>query len=72
MKIKKNIKLLPEHIKMLESLPEQGMGYQLIDIELKSGTLLKNRVVLNSTYLQLHDEEELDCNEISKIKLHKT
>ena len=67
--MKKKIKLLPEHIKILESLPEQGMGYQLVDIELKSGVSLQNRVILNSTYLQLHDKEDLDSNEISKIKI---
>ena len=69
--MKKKIKLLPEQIRVLELLPEQGMGYQLIDIELKSGILLENRIVLNSTYLQLEDTEDLDSNNISKIKLHK-
>jgi len=70
--MKKKIKLLPEHIKALESLPEQGMGYQLIDIELKNGMLLQKRIVLNSTYLQLQDKEDLDSNDIIKVRLHKT
>lgn len=68
--MKKKIKLLPRHIKFLEALPEQGMGYQLIDIELRNGKHLKKRIVLNSTYLQLQEHEELNPIDIIKIKLH--
>lgn len=63
--------LLPQHIKTLESLPEQGMGYQLVDIGLKNGTKLQNRLVLNSTYLKLNDLESLDANDICDITLHE-
>ncbi len=68
--MKNNIKLLPEQIKILEVLPEQGMGYQLVDIELKSGKKLEKRIVLNSTFLQLNEQEDLDSNDIYKIKVH--
>lgn len=64
------IKLLSEQIKKLETLPEQGMGYQIVDIKLKSGKELKNRVVLNSSYLLLHDDERLNSNEIIDVNLH--
>ena len=45
------LKLLPKHIDYLSEHPEHGMGYQIVDITVTSGTLLKGRVVLNSMYL---------------------
>jgi glutaredoxin-related protein len=69
--MKNKIKLLPEHIKFLEDLPEEGMGYQLVDIELKSGKKLKRRIVLNSTFLQLDENEHLDLNDIRNIRVYK-
>lgn len=70
--MKNKIKLLPEHIRILEALPEQGMGYQLVDIEFKSGKKLEKRIVLNSTFLQLNEQEYLDPNDICNIKIHQT
>jgi len=67
----KKIELSPAHAKILAALPEQGMGYQLVDIELNNGHELKNRIILNSTYLQLHDDETIDADDIKTIKLHK-
>lgn len=66
----KKIKLLDTQIKLLESLPEQGMGYQIVDIELKNGNKLLNRVVLNSTYLKINQDEFIDPLQIEVIKLH--
>ena len=66
----KKIKLLDTQIKFLESLPEQGMGNQIVDIELKGGKKLINRIVLNSTYLKVNDEESIDPLHIKVIKLH--
>lgn len=66
----KKIKLLDYQIKFLESLPEQGMGYQIVDIELKGGKKLINRVVLNSTYLKVNEDESIDPLQITIIKLH--
>lgn len=65
------IKLLDNQIKDLESLPEQGMGYQIVDIEMKDGTILNNRIVLNSTYLQLKEKENIDPILIRRIRLHE-
>lgn len=66
----KKVKLLDSQIRLLESLPEQGMGYQIVDIELKSGKKLTNRIVFNSTYLKLNDKELIDPIQIQIIKLH--
>ena len=66
-----SIKLTDKQIEYLENLPEQGMGYQLVDITLKNGQVLKERVVLNSTYLKLKDNEKIDIEEIEFITLSK-
>jgi small nuclear ribonucleoprotein (snRNP)-like protein len=65
------IKLLQEQIDLLVNLPETGMGYHIVDIKLKNGRMLHGKIVLNSTYLQMDDKEEIDPNEIEAIKLHK-
>lgn len=63
------IKLTEEQIKLLSSLPEQGMGYQTVDIRLKDGTELYGKVVLNSTWLQLNPEERINPLDIEKITI---
>lgn len=69
MKIK--IKLLQNQMNLLQSLPEQGMGYQVVDITLKDGKTFYEKIVLNSMYLQIEDNEKIDPNEIETIQLHK-
>lgn len=64
----KKVKLLDTQINILENLPEQGMGYQIVDLILKNGKQLVKKVVLNSMYLQT--DEEIDPREIKEIKLH--
>ncbi len=65
----KKVKLLDTQINILENLPEQGMGYQIVDLVLKNGKKLIEKVVLNSTFLQI--DEQIDPTEIKEIKLHK-
>lgn len=65
------IRLIQKHIRYLSSLPEQGMGYQVVDIKLRNGTILKNRIVLNSSLLQLENSENIDPNEIDSVELQK-
>jgi hypothetical protein len=67
----KKVKLLPKHIKLLHALPEQGMGYQIVDIELIGGIELLKRTILNSTYLIIVEGEDIDPRLIRKIILHK-
>jgi hypothetical protein len=66
----KKIRLLDNQIKLLESFPEQGMGYQIVDIELQNGGKLFERIVFNSTYLKLNADESIDASSIETIKLH--
>ncbi len=73
--IKKKIELKKEHVNILVKLPESGMGYQLVDITLKDGKQLRNRIVLNSQFLLLEDDESIDPDGIEKVELgllHRT
>ena len=65
------IHLTPEQIRFLSKLPEQGMGYQIVDVDLRGGNTLFERVVLNSEYLRLDDDEVIDPSEIVSIHLHQ-
>jgi len=69
MESKAKIKLTPEQIDLLSQYPEQGMGYQIVDIKLKNGHLLQGKLVFNSTYLQIEKEEVIDPAEIDTIKI---
>lgn len=64
------IELKKDMIDCLSKLPEQGMGYQIVDVTLKSGKVLKARIVLNSTYLKLNESESLNVDDIERIELH--
>ncbi len=65
----KKLQLKEEHVQHLITLPENGMGYQVVDITLKSGNILKKRLVLNSSLLLLETNEDIDPNSIEKIEL---
>lgn len=55
---------------LLETLPEQGMGYQIVDIFFKNGSSLSKRIVFNSSILELEKGEEINVRDIDTIKLH--
>ena len=64
------IKLPEAFIIYLQNLPEQGMGYQIVDIELSDGRILSDRIIFNSSYLKkLDDKEKIEPNQIKKIKI---
>ena len=63
-------KLSKRWVEYLCSMPESGMGYQVVDITLKDGRVLKEIVVFNAEELRLpaeykdlriEDIEELSC-----------
>lgn len=55
----------------LIELPETGMGYHLVDVELKDGAILKKKAIINSSFIQLDKGEKLNLNEIKKIRMHR-
>lgn len=64
--------LLPENlIATIVKLPEQGMGYHIVDIILANGEELKNKFVFNSSILELEKQEVFDINDIVTIKIHE-
>lgn len=69
--MEKSVKLLDEQIRILEELPESGMGYQIVNIILKNGVILKDRIVMNSTYLKIGVDEKINPNDILSINLKK-
>ncbi len=63
---------LPENfITKLVKLPEQGMGYQLVDVKLKNGKVLKNKFVYNCSILELDENEFINKEDIISIQIHK-
>ncbi len=70
--MKHKIKLLDTQSQELVILSEQGMGYQIVDIELNNGQRFEKLIVIDSTYLMLEEENEvIDPKDILSIKLHK-
>ena len=65
------IQLNPEQIRTLSKLPEQGMGYQIVDIVLRGGKKLLERMVLNSEFLRLEKDEDINPSEIISILPHQ-
>lgn len=68
---KNKIELKEKHIKYLLDQPESGMGYQIVDITLKDGQQLNNRIVLNSQFLMLENKENITPDFIETIELVK-
>lgn len=69
MENKTQLKLSKIFSDYLSDLPETGMGYQIVDIELKNGKILKDYVVLNSAYLKLKNNEKIENADIKTVKL---
>jgi hypothetical protein len=69
MKNKNQLKLPQIFINNLENLPEQGMGYQIVDIELFNGSILVDRIIFNSTYLKLDKDEQITIDQIKDIRI---
>jgi hypothetical protein len=63
------IKLEQRWIKRLLQLPESGMGYQRVDLQLSDGRELKDVLVFNAEELEV--AEELATSEIKDIRPHR-
>ncbi|MFZ4455504.1 MAG: hypothetical protein ACOYOT_04715 [Bacteroidales bacterium] len=61
------LELHKEIMDYLSDMPEKGMGYQIVTITLKNGQVLTQRVVINSTYLLLNKDEQLQNEDIVSI-----
>lgn len=65
----KTIKLPESFVNKLVTLPESGMGYQVVKIILRSGRVLRRQKVINSEYLMLDENQHLLVNDIKTIDL---
>jgi hypothetical protein len=64
------LKLDSRLTRFLDYVPENGMGYHIVDLVLKDGNQLINRIILNSTFLLLNKDERIEASSIIKIELH--
>ena len=69
---KTSIKLPKKLSTALSLLPEQGMGYQIVDIRLKSGKWITQIPVYNSELLVLDDSEKISVKYITSVQLHQS
>ena len=65
----RTLKLTDSFINVLINLPENGMGYQIVKVILKSGKILHKHKVLNSELLMLEENEDISIKDIAKIEL---
>ena len=64
---KQKILLSDELTKQLINSPETGMGYHRVDLYLKNGEVLKNKIVLNCSILTLEKSINLNVENIEKL-----
>lgn len=63
------LKLSANFINTLVNLPENGMGYQIVKVVLKSGRVLHQHKVINSELLMLDESEKITINDIDRIEM---
>lgn len=68
----RTLKLSDTFINILVNLPENGMGYQIVKVILKSGRVLHQHKVLNAELLMLEENENIFVKDIDKIELESS
>jgi hypothetical protein len=61
--------LAPKLIDKLAHMPEQGMGYQLVDLRLRDGRWLTAIVVRNGEFAQIPGGRRLSADEVVDVRL---
>ena len=57
--------------KSIMDMSEAGMGYHVVDVKLRNGSIRRGRIVHNSSFIQLQPEEEVfDIDDIMEILPH--
>lgn len=65
--LENEVELTDELKSHLEGIPENGMGYHVVDVILKNGSVLKNRTIINYSKLVLNTGESILPEEIDDI-----
>jgi hypothetical protein len=61
---------LPKKIQdQLSNLPENGMGYQRVNLVLANGKIIKNAIINNGEFLETN--EDIDITKLKKIIVQK-
>ena len=63
------LKLPDNFVNLLTNLPESGMGYQIVKVILRSGKVLHQHKIINSSLLMLEENENITEKDIEKIEL---
>ena len=64
------IKLSKKWVEYLASVPESGIGYQIVNVTLKDGRVVKKTVVFNAEDLKLPPEYRgVELEDVEEIKL---
>lgn len=66
------LKLEPKWTETLMSLPESGMGYQIVDLTLEGGRQLIGVPVFNGEDVYVPESQGFDASKIRQIWLHDT
>jgi len=65
------VRLSKKWIDKLVTLPESGMGYQVVDVHLKNGAIIKKIIIVNCCILINQNNLSFSENDIQDIELHK-
>ena len=63
------LQLLEDTISQLDGVPETGLGYHVVDLVLKNGRVLKERMIINSCKLVLRPGEEVRAEDIDEVSI---
>ncbi len=66
MAMKRTVKLGEQLVELLAQLPEDGMGYQFVDVVLKDGRVIKGQVILDGSFWDT--ELEVDPSMIVSVR----
>ena len=64
------VRLSPKWTERLLSLPESGMGYQVVDVTLRDGKTLSGLAVFNGQDIEPPPAASFDASDIVRIELH--
>ena len=67
--ITQRIELPEKFVNLLITLPENGMGYQVVKVFLANGSILHNLKVINSSVLIVDQNLKLNKHNIEKVEL---
>lgn len=62
------LRLSEKYVNILLEWPETGMGYQIVNVFLRTGRVLRKHKVLNSEILLLEPDERINEADIEKIE----